>query len=677
MSNPIIPNFHRLTHGGDYNPEQWTPEIWAQDAERMAEVKWNVVSLGIFSWVSLEPEEDRFEWDWLDQAFDRQGKLGGKVCLATPSAATPAWLSQKHPEVLRVGPNRVRNLQGNRVNFCWTSPIYRAAVEKVVRKLAERYGQRPELGLWHISNEYGGECYCDLCIANFREFLKQRYKTLDALNHAYWTAFWGHTYTDWEQISAPGEPHGEMAMTGLFVDWRRFNSQQVIDFYRFESAPCREMTPGVPITTNLMGFYPGFDQFELAPYIDLASWDSYPFFVGPPHEEEAWVANAMSHDLNRSLKGGKPFLLMEHSPSSTNWLSTMTLMRPNVLALQATQALAHGADGIQYFQWRQGRGGSEHSHGAVMTHANRTDVKVYQEVKATGARLDALSDLCGATSPARAAVICDWEVNWMIDAQYGRRAHKFAYHRVCRDYYRPLWKRGVVTDVIGRQVDLGGYDLVLAPTLATLDEGQPERLAEFVKSGGTLVLACGSCNFDHNALNFLGGIPSPLREAVGIWSEEMDELYPEQSNSIRFADGREYPTGVLCERIHVESAEVLATYQEQFYKREPAVTRNKYGEGYCYYVAPAMGREFLDSFIGELCQSSGLAASVEGEWSEGVSVRVRSNDKARFCFVMNHRPESSEIRLGENGWINAVTKEPHANSFTLYAFDSVILRKDP
>ena len=253
---PINPKLPHFIHGADYNPDQWLdyPEVLAEDLRLMKLANCNAMSVGIFAWAALEPEEGRFEFGWLDRVMDQLAANGIYAILATPSGARPAWLSQKYPEVLRVEADRKRILHGNRHNHCYTSPVYREKVEIINTKLAERYKEHPALLVWHVSNEYGGECHCALCQEKFRAWLRNKYQTLTALNQAWWTAFWSHTYTDWSQIESPA-PHGEGSNHGLNLDWKRFVTHQTLDFFKHECAPLRAITPTVPVTTNFMGTY--------------------------------------------------------------------------------------------------------------------------------------------------------------------------------------------------------------------------------------------------------------------------------------------------------------------------------------------------------------------------------------------------------------------------------------
>ena len=280
----------RFYHGGDYNPEQWLkmPEILNKDLELMEKARVNIVTLGVFSWSMLEPEEGKYDLDWLADIIDKLYARGISVDLATPSAAKPAWLAQKYPEVLRVGANRVREKYGNRHSHCYTSPVYREKVRAVDQALVRRFGAHPGVVMWHISNELGGECHCELCQNAFREWLRGRYGSLDKLNEAWNSAFWSHIYSDWSQIESPA-PHGEGAMHGLILDWKRFVTQRTLDFYRMERDAVRELVPGAKFTVNMMYRFDGLDYYKFAPGLDMISWDDYPTWhkAGESDEEIA------------------------------------------------------------------------------------------------------------------------------------------------------------------------------------------------------------------------------------------------------------------------------------------------------------------------------------------------------------------------------------------------------
>src|SRR5258708_4286665 len=352
--------FEKIWHGADYNYEQWLdePEILAEDLRLMRAAHCNIMSVGIFSWVRLEPQEGHYDFAWLDQLMDSLAQQGISAALATPSAAPPTWLSHKYPETRRVNKQDSREPQRGRQNFCYSSPIFREKIVALNHQLAQRYGQHPALALWHVSNEYvSTRCHCDLCYKAFRVWLQQRYKDLDTLNHEWWTTFWSHYYTDWDQI----EPV-DNSLQGLMLDWQRFTSDQALDFFLAESAPLREIAPHIPITTNFMQPDVGLNYWRFANHLDIVSWDSYPRWHQTDDLATA-MQTAFYHDLHRSYKQGQPFLLLESTPSVTNWHGVSRLKKPGMHVLSSLQAVAHGANSVQYFQWRQSRGGEEKIHG--------------------------------------------------------------------------------------------------------------------------------------------------------------------------------------------------------------------------------------------------------------------------------------------------------------------------
>ena len=650
--SPINGKFPHFLHGGDYNPDQWkdTPEIWEEDMRLMKLAHCNAMSVGIFAWSSLEPEEGHFTFDWLDEIMDKLAKNGGYAVLATPSGARPAWMSFKYPEVLRVQANRQRILHGARHNHCYTSPIYREKTRIINRKLAERYKDHPALLIWHVSNEYGGECHCDLCQAAFREWLKVKYEgDLDKLNRAWWTGFWSHTYTDWSQIESPA-PHGERSVHGLNLDWKRFVTDQTIDFFKSEIAPLKEVTPDIPVTTNFMGTYTGLDYWKFARELDVVSWDNYPMWHGEQPDWELGAKIGFVHDINRSLRGGKPFMLMESTPSMTNWQPAAKLKRPGMHLLSSLQAVAHGSDTVQYFQWRKSRGSAEKLHGAVVDHCGHENTRVFRDVTEVGKVLEKLDKLVGTTVCPEVAVIYDWENRWAMDDAQGVRKEK-GYLPACELHYRVFWNQGIPVDVINEDCDFSGYKLLIAPMLYMVRPGVAERMEEFVSNGGTLVTTYWSGIVDENDLCFLGGFPGPLRKVTGIWSEEIDSLYDGECNfAVPVSDNalhlsKEYKAVEMLDLIHAETAQVLAAYKTDFYQDRPALTVNSFGKGKAYYIAFRSGLDFLSDFYTRLIRDLDIAKVIDTELPEGVTAQKRSDGKTDYVFLMNFSNKEKTVDL--------------------------------
>lgn len=683
---PISSKINKMLHGADYNPEQWidVPGIWGEDVRLMKLSHSNVVAVGIFSWTMLEPEEGKFNFEWLDEVMDLMHKNGNYVILATPSGAKPIWMAHKYPETLRVAPNRVRNLYGERHNHCYTSPIYREKIAIIDRMLAERYKDHPALIMWHISNEFEGQCSCPLCEQAFREFLKEKYdNSLEKLNEAWWTKFWSHTYGSWDEIEAPA-PHGEPALHGLNLDWMRFVTHQTLDYYKHERSILKEITPDIPVTTNFHDYVSlqrGIDYWKFAPYLDVVSWDNYPYWHGERSDDHEGSRIGFVHDLNRALLNGKPFMMMESSPSSTNWQPVAKLRRPGMHVLSSIQAVAHGSDTVQYFQWRKSRGSSEKFHGAVVDHCGHENTRVFRDVTRVGEILSKLNEVIGTSVEPEVAVIYDWENFWAIDDAQGPRIEKKDYYDTCQKHYKAFWDMSVPVDVINMDCDFSKYRVVVAPMLYLVRPGVGERLEEFVNNGGTLITTYWSGIVNENDLCFLNGFPGPLRKVTGIWAEELDVLYDEDVNYIAMESENsltmkgEYEARIFCDLIHAEGAEVLATYKTDFYKGRPALTCNKFGKGEAYYIAFRNNDEFLRDFYRSLAKKMKLEKAIDLDLPTGVNAQVRRDEKNEFVFLLNFSDENKVIDTKGMKLTNVETGEKVGNNIEIESYGVRIFKK--
>nr|WP_315899205.1 beta-galactosidase [Paenibacillus cremeus] len=678
---PISRKVPKMLHGGDYNPEQWIayPDVLEEDIRLMKLANCNVMSIGIFAWTALEPEEGQFTFEWLDQVLARFARNGIYAFLATPSGARPAWMSAQYPEVLRVGANRVRNLHGRRHNHCYTSPVFREKVTIMNQRLAERYAHHPAVIGWHLSNEYGGECHCDYCQEAFRGWLKNKYGSLDALNHAWWAAFWSHTYTDWSQLESPA-PQGETSLHGLNLDWKRFVTDQTVDFCRHEIVPLKAVNPELPVLTNMMYYYEGLNYWKFADILDVVSWDSYPTW----HDGEDAIEQAsrvgMMHDILRSIKG-KPFLLMESTPSMTNWQPISKTKRPGMHLLASLQAVAHGSDSVQYFQWRKSRGSFEKFHGAVVDHAGHEHTRVFGDVAEVGSALDKLDAVVGTNAPAEVAVIFDWENRWAVKDAQGPRNKGIKYEETVRRFYRPFWERGVPVDVIDMEQDFSKYKLLVAPMLYMVRPGVGERIEQFMQNGGTFVATYWSGIVDESDLCFLGGFPGPLRKTLGIWSEEIDGLYDRDVNGVVMCAGNElglegsYVAHELCDLIHLEGAEALATYESDFYAERPALTVNRFGQGKAYYVASRNQDPFYGEFLSKLIEETGVLRAINSELPSGVTAQLRTDGVNDYVFLMNFGETEQTVALDQPKYTDLLTGEQASTDIQLPKYGVRILRR--
>lgn len=680
---PLTPKFPKLLHGGDYNPEQWLryPEVLKQDVELMKKADINCVSVGIFSWAHLEPEEGVYDFDWLAEIIDTLYQNGIYTVLATPSGAKPLWMSEKYAEIRRVQRDGVRDLSGARHNHCYTSPVYREKTREMDRRLAERFADHPGVILWHLSNEYGGECYCPLCQEAFRGWLKAKYKTLDNLNHAWWTDFWSHTYTDWVQIHAP-VPNGEMNVHGLTLDWKRFVTHQTVDFMKLERDTVKAVNPDIPVTANLMGFYDGLDYFKFGPALDVVSWDNYPQWHTADNVDIA-VYSALTHDVMRSVKH-QNFLLMESTPSMTNWTPVSMLKRPGMHLLSSLQAVAHGSNSVQYFQFRKSRGSCEKFHGAVVDHVGNSgpydfvkteNTRVYQDVQAVGAQLRVMNDcgdVYGTQVRPEVALVYDVENRWAIDAAAGPRNIGKKYVETLLNHYRPFWEKGVQVDIVDMDGDISGYKLVVAPMLYMYRAGFERKMRAFVENGGTLVTTYWSGIVDETDLCLLGGAPGGMMDVFGVWNEEIDGLPDGMKNSIA-VNGRRYDAMELCARIHPITAEVLGTYERDFYAGEAAVTRNKFGRGEAYYIAARTGADFLSDLYGELIGALSIDRALDTALPHGVTAHVRRGEAGDVVFVGNYTQAEKTVELPAGYKLYGTDQT--VNSIKLAPFGAAVLSK--
>ncbi|WP_438444160.1 beta-galactosidase [Gorillibacterium sp. sgz5001074] len=660
----IHPNKPKIWYGGDYNPEQWEKPVWDEDMRMFKLAGIDVATLNVFAWAKNQPDEDTYDFQWLDDMMDKLHAEGIGVCLGTSTAVHPAWMARKYPDVLQVNFQGQKRKFGGRHNSCPNSPTYRKYAVRMAEKLAERYKNHPALLIWHISNEYGGagNCYCDNCERAFRQWAKARYGTLDELNRAWNTSFWGHLFYDWDDIVLPNalseEWHGADGRTstnfqGISLDYMRFHSDSLLECYNLEYEAVKKHTPDIPVTTNLMGAYKKLDYHKWAKHMDVVSWDNYPRLDTP------FSYTAMVHDLMRGLKDGQPFMLMEQTPSQQNWQPYNSLKRPGVMRLWSYQAVARGADTVLFFQLRRSIGACEKFHGAVIEHAGHEHTRVFRECAQLGAELGKLGDqLLDSRVSAKVALLFDWENWWAIEMSSGPTV-ALNYMDEVHKFYDALFRSGIAADVVGVAADLSAYDLVIAPVLYMVKLGVASRLEQYVKAGGTLITTFFSGIVDENDLVRTGGYPGELRHLLGIWAEEIDALLPDQRNRMVMQEPApglksEYECGMLCDLIHSEGAAVMAVYGDDFYRRMPALTVNRFGEGEAWYLATSAEAAFLQDWLPQLCASRGIAPLIP-RMPEGVETTLRIKDGQAYLFVLNHNADAVAVDLGERSGIDLLT----------------------
>lgn len=667
-----IEKIKKMPYGGDYNPEQWPEDTWAEDMRLLKLAHIDIVTLNVFSWAALQSDEVTYHFEKLDKIMNLVRDNGMKVCMATSTGAHPAWMARKHPDILRVESNGMRRKFGSRHNSCPNSPTYQKYAKALAARLAERYKDYDNIVAWHISNEYGGECYCENCEKAFRVWLKEKYHTIDEVNRVWDTAFWGHTFYDFDDIVVPNhlsEHWGNDRTTfqGISLDYKRFNSESLLNAFRLEYDAIHAITPDIPITTNLMGTYQPLDYQMWGKYMDFISWDNYPSNETPLEE------TAMRHDLMRGAKQGKPFALMEQTPSVTNWLPYNMLKRPGVMRLWSYQAVAHGADTVMFFQMKRSIGACEKYHGAVIDHVGNENTRVFREVTELGAELEKLgSQTLGARTDAKAAIVFDWDNWWGISYSAGPSIY-LDYCQEVLHYYKALHNKNIPVDMIGVEDDLSKYSLVIAPVLYMVKGNYDEKIRAFVENGGRFLTTFFSGYVDEHDLVTIGGYPGKLRDILGIWVEEEDALPKEMENSFSY-QGKTYPAKMLCDLLHTEGAQALTSYEKDFYAGMPVLTKNAFGKGYGYYVATSSDDAFYEDYLSEICAEAGITPIMDTPAT--VEVTMRSNANGSFVFLLNHGEETYETALPFAG-TDLLTDTAYAqnDAITLKAKGVAIIKK--
>lgn len=630
-------NADGIAFGGDYNPEQWPRDVWAQDLRLMGDARVSLATVGVFSWAHLEPEPGRYELDWLADVIDGLHGAGVGVDLATATASPPPWLARLHPESLPVDHEGRTRWPGARQAYCPSSTAWRERGLALVEQLATRFGTHPAVRLWHVGNEYGchtSRCWCDVCAAGFRAWLLERYGDLDGINHAWGTAFWSQRYSDVEEILPPRlTPDGAWANPTQQLDFRRFASDLLLSEFVAERDLLRRLSPGVPITTNFMVMtrFNQLDYWRWAQEVDVVSTDYYPDFADPDTHVEA----ALCADMTRGLAGGAPWLLMETSPSAVNWQPRNTAKGPGQLRRDALQQVARGADGFAVFQVRQSVAGAEKFHSGLIPHAGE-DTRLWREVRELGELLERLGEVGGSVVRSDVAVVWGYDAWWgceldshpSADVRYPDRA---------RAFHRALWDLGISADVVSPGAPLDGYRLVIVPTLYLVDDAAAEAVRAFVADGGHAVVTYFSGIVDENDHIRAGGYPGAFRDVLGIRVDEFSPLL--EGVQVGLDDGGR--GDVWTEDLRLAGAEAVARYVDGPLPGVPAVTRNEHGDGVAWYVATRTDTATTASLVSRMAAEAGVSpvAAVE----PGVEVVRRSGDAASWLFVLNHTDREASV----------------------------------
>lgn len=659
--------------GGDYSPEQWNEEILDRDIELMKELGVNCVTINVHSWFMNEPKEGVYDFTFLDRVVDSLKKAGIMINLATGTTSAPSWLYQKDHGTMKTNLSGTKMKHGVRERFCPTSINYIDAVRKMVSALAEHYKDEDSIILWHLNNELSGFCFCENCEKEFRIWLKNKYQSIDKLNDAWCTAIWGRYYSSFDDINVPTEAselylnvnnmgYNLHSLPTEAIEYARFMSEKHMELFKIESECIKNYIPDAK-TTNNYQFRDQFNYHTIAKPLDVISFDTYPERNDPIYTYD------FNLDLVRNLKNqNEPFLIMEMTPNHASWSYWCSTKRPGEIGRIAMNNIAKGANSALFFQIRRTPSGFEKFHGAMIGHCGHIDTRIGRELKALSADLRKLpSDILETVPNPSVAVIHDWDEKLGVEIPCSVRKD-IRYPEEVQHWYRYFDEHNIPTDVISLDQDFARYKLVVAPMVAMIRKEYADKLVDYVKNGGYLILTYYSGYTNECDYMYLGGQPGPFREAAGLWVEEIDGIKPGSFNSIKFEDGFECTVDFMCDVIRPETAKTIAAYQEDYYKNTPCVLENSFGGGTCLYVGAKPSNEGVDHILEKVVKKLNIESVLKTEGN------VRASKRGKYLFVINHGETETNVDLGKKMWNILEKKEENScvlsgNGYAIYLDD--------
>ena len=642
------------TFGVDYYPEHWPRERWATDAKMMREMGIEVVRMGEFSWAMFEPGEGRFDFSVLDEAIGLLAAQGIDVILGTPTAAPPAWIIEKNPEIQPTDWRGQQRFFGGRHHDCQSNPVYREHIRRYVTAFAAHFADNPAVVGWQVDNELGNShgdlCYCESCEKRFRVWLKEKYGTIGELNRAWGTAFWSQDYPDFEHIRSPKITAAWGQNPSHDLDWRRFSSDLVCEFHQLQADILRAAAPGKFITHNLMGFSSKPSYYALGEQLDFASHDQYPGgHVHARHDEYRADWHAAELDFIRAVKQ-KPFWIMEQQSGITGWEVLGRTPRPGQLGLWAMQCVAHGADTIVFFRWRSCPMGTEQYWHGLLPHSGQPG-RYFREVEAFMKQYaPLLREMQGALPQAEVAILRSYEQEYAFQIQPHHPQHRYTQHLMT--YYKALHRANVPVDFVGEHHDWSGYKVLIAPLQFLMTPSLSEKLHAFVENGGQLVLTWRTGVKDESNLCHTDmPVPCLVDDLCGLQLAEYDCL--RDTDGAVLWEGERLACSQWCDVVEVTTARPVAVYGHEFYAGTPAITCNEFGAGKCWYVGTTLSDALADRMVAALLASADIAPLMDTP--HGVEAVRRVKGGKTWLFLLNHNacPETVALPAGFTPWDGA------------------------
>ncbi len=647
--------------GVDYYPEQWVfpyggteadPEgAWANDARLMVQAGVNVVRIGDFCWGLCEREEGHYDFGWLKRVMDIMARNDIKVVLATPTAAPPLWLAQKHPEILPLDEHGHVKHEGTRRAVCLASDIYWDYAKKIVTAMATALGKHPQLIAWQLDSGIGGHqtefSFNPETREEWQLWLKQKYETVERLNEKLGLRHWGQIVSDWDQVPMP-QAAPTMHNPALLLDWHRFSSDTIVQFIGMQAEILRELCPDARLTTTLRALQRKFDHFDMAEVVDFVSVESNATIKTKAAELACEI------DMLRSLKkegirtpdGDQGFWVMEQKAGQVNWQEVNSLVRPGVVRLFTYQLISRGASGVLYDRWRQPRIGNEKFYGAVLPHHPHGDNdRTFKEISQVGEELKLLAPvLLGTTVQAEVCILYSHDNDWALQLPMPPNRF-FNLREHLQLIYTALHDRNLPVDFARPAEDLSKYRLVFAPSLHLLSEGDADRLKLYVQNGGTLVGTFNTGLVDEHHIAPDSGYPNYLTDLFGMEVLEFDPLPPGEENHLTFkgafTTSHMHPAKLWCDLIEPGDCQVLATYAKDFYAGRPAMTMNTFGLGKAIYIGTQSHQHFYYDLVAWLRQICNLHPLLKVP--DTVEVSLRQKEGTKIYFLLNH--QNAPVRI--------------------------------
>lgn len=621
--------------GCAYYPDHWPRERWPEDIELMKAAGIKILRLAELSWAALEPEDGKFDFTWLDDFIGMAGKKGIRFILGTPIEASPIWLRHKHPDVVRT--DEFGRIHGGRGMHCHNNSSFIYYVERIVTKMVEHYHSHPYIIGWQIDNELRNvECYCDECAAAFRDWLKERYGTIERLNEAWGTCFWSQHYNHWEQVNPPYA--GELTVSvSQQLDFIRFGSDSTVKHLNRQVAIIKKYAPQQFVTHNCLGWYDRLNTYDLAKQLDFIGWDSYPNVDGDN------VIECFLHDHFRAVKR-QPHWVLEQKNGYFNYSDYNLAIEPGLVRWWTYQDIARGANGVLLYRWRSNKFSIEQNPNGLLRH-DGTPRRAYFEIAQLTKELESFSEeLVKTKVQAKIAIIYDYHQMWAFSAH--KQYKNFDYRGHLLTYYRQIVRMGLNVDLIEPTTNLSNYDVVIAPSLAMISDEIYQNLDHFVKNGGCLIIGARSGMKTWSNTTIEEAWPGLLKDMSGVEIDEFEVLPDYYTNTVEYK-GKKYPVKVWLDMLKPITAKTLATYTEKFYSGRTAISKNNYGEGTVYYVGVMANEELIADFLRDVFSDIGLPTTL---FPEEIYISSRENDNVRFTFYQNFNREPVKILLREPGF---------------------------